>query len=146
MNEALVVGRLGTDAQVKNLADGRTMVVLSVATSDQWTDKTSGERRQRTEWHRVVIFNDVLAKAAATLTKGRLVGVKGTMRNRKWTDNTGAERWMMEVVVEQYSGKLEFLDPRPRPETQAATGSSTAETEDSPPASWDIPDEHDTHH
>jgi single-strand DNA-binding protein len=108
-----LLGNLGRDPDVHRTQDGRAIVQLSIATSETWRDKTSGERKERTEWHRVVIFNDGLCKVAEQyLKKGSKVYVKGQMQTRKWTDQGGVERYTTEVVLGPFNSTLVMLDGR----------------------------------
>ena len=107
INKVILVGNLGADPRISNTPSGTKIVNLTVATSDVWKDKTSGERKERTEWHRVVIFNPQLADIAERyLHKGSKVYIEGQLQTRKWEDNTGAERYTTEVVLQNFSGNL----------------------------------------
>ena len=111
INKVILVGNLGADPKVGNTQSGSKIVNLSVATTDTWRDKTSGERKDRTEWHRVVIFNPQLADIAEKyLRKGSKVYIEGQLQTRKWSDNTGAERYTTEVVLQNFSSNLILLD------------------------------------
>jgi single-strand DNA-binding protein len=113
VNKVILVGNLGKDPEVRSSNDGRMIVNLSVATSESWRDKGSGERRERTEWHRVVIFNENAAKVAeAYLKKGSKVYIEGQLQTRKWTDQAGVEKYSTEVVVQQFKGELTLLDSK----------------------------------
>jgi single-strand DNA-binding protein len=113
VNKVILVGNLGRDPEVKAMQDGRSLVNMSVATSETWRDRTSGERKERTEWHRVVIFNDKLAEVAQKyLKKGAKVYLEGQLTTRKWTDQSGQERYTTEVVVPRFGGTLTMLDGR----------------------------------
>jgi len=113
VNKVILVGNLGADPEVRNAQDGTMIVNLRVATSENWRDKSSGERRERTEWHRVVIFNENLAKVAQQyLRKGAKVYLEGQLQTRKWTDQSGQERYTTEVVLQRYRGELTMLDGR----------------------------------
>ncbi len=113
VNKVILVGNLGRDPEVKSMQDGRSLVNMSVATSENWRDRTSGERKERTEWHRVVIFNDKLAEVAQKyLKKGAKVYLEGQLTTRKWTDQSGQERYTTEVVVPRFGGQLTMLDGR----------------------------------
>lgn len=113
VNKVILIGNLGRDPEVRTLPDGSPVVNLSVATSDTWRDKASGERRERTEWHRVVIFNEALAKVAQNyLKKGAKVYLEGSLQTRKWTDQSGVEKYSTEVVLQRYRGELTMLDGR----------------------------------
>ena len=111
VNKVILVGNLGRDPEIRSTQDGMRIANLAVATSETWRDKMSGERKERTEWHRVVIFNERLAEFAEKyLKKGRKVYVEGALQTRKWTDNAGQERYTTEVVLQRFRGELTMLD------------------------------------
>lgn len=113
VNKVILIGNLGRDPEVRNTQDGSPIVQLSIATSDTWKDRATGERRERTEWHRVVIFNEHLCKIAESyLKKGSKVYVEGSLQTRKWTDNAGVEKYSTEVVLQRFNGELTMLDGR----------------------------------
>ena len=113
VNKVILIGNLGRDPEVRHTNDGMPIVNLSVATSEQWRDRTSGERRERTEWHRVVIFNERLGEVAQKyLHKGSKVYLEGQLQTRKWTDQQGQERYSTEVVMQRFRGELTMLDSR----------------------------------
>ncbi|RMF17638.1 MAG: single-stranded DNA-binding protein [Alphaproteobacteria bacterium] len=113
VNKVILVGNLGRDPEVRSLNDGSQVVQLSVATSDTWKDKTTGERRERTEWHRVVIFNENLGRVAQNyLRKGSKVYLEGQLQTRKWTDQSGQDRYTTEIVLGRFRGELVLLDSR----------------------------------
>ncbi len=113
VNKVILVGNLGRDPEIRRMNNGDPVVNLSVATSESWRDKSSGERREKTEWHRVVIFNDNLAKVAENyLKKGSKVYVEGQLQTRKWTDQNGQEKYSTEVVLQRFRGELTMLDGR----------------------------------
>jgi single-strand DNA-binding protein len=113
VNKVILVGNLGRDPEVRHTQDGSPVVNLSVATSETWRDRASGERRERTEWHRVVIFNENLAKVAENyLRKGSKVYVEGQLQTRKWTDQQGVEKYSTEVVLQRFRGELTMLDSK----------------------------------
>jgi len=113
VNKVILVGNLGRDPEVRSTQDGRKIVNLSVATSENWKDKTSGERREKTEWHRVVIFNENLGRVAEQyLKKGSKVYLEGQLQTRKYTDQAGVEKYSTEVVLQNYRGELTLLDSR----------------------------------
>lgn len=110
VNKVILVGRLGQDPEVRTMNDGSPVVNLSVATSETWRDKNTGEKKERTEWHRVVIFNEGLAKVAqAYLKKGSQVFLSGSLQTRKWTDQQGTEKYSTEIVLQKYRGELTLL-------------------------------------
>lgn len=111
VNKVILVGNLGRDPEVRFAQDGSKIVSLSIATSESWKDKNSGERKDRTEWHRVVLFNDRLADIAEKyLKKGSKVFLEGQLQTRKWTDQQGQERYTTEIVLSRYKGELALLD------------------------------------
>ncbi len=113
VNKAIVIGNLGRDPEIRHNNAGERIATLSVATSDTWRDKVTGERKERTEWHRVVIFNDALAGVAEKfLQKGSTVYLEGALQTRKWTDSAGVERYTTEVVLQRYGGTLTLLGGR----------------------------------
>jgi len=113
VNKVILVGNLGKDPEVRRMTSGEPVVNLSVATSETWRDKASGERKERTEWHRVVIFNENLAKVAEQyLRKGSKVYLEGQLSTRKWTDKDGQEKYSTEVVLNRFRGELVMLDGR----------------------------------
>ncbi len=113
VNKVILVGNLGRDPEVRTMQDGRKVVQLSIATSESWKDRTTGERKERAEWHRVVIFNDRLGDVAERfLKKGAKVYLEGQLQTRKWTDQSGQEKYTTEVVLQQYRGELTMLDGR----------------------------------
>ena len=113
VNKVILVGDLGRDPEVRATQDGNKIVQLSVATSEQWKDRNSGDRKEKTEWHRVVIFNDRLGEVAERyLRKGSKVYLEGTLQTRKWTDKEGMERYTTEVVLGKFRGELTMLDRR----------------------------------
>src|SRR5690606_713232 len=113
VNKVILVGNLGADPEVRRLGSGDPVVNLSVATSESWRDKQSGERRERTEWHRVVIFNEQVAKVAEQyLKKGMKVYIEGQLQTRSWEDQSGQKRYSTEVVLQRFRGELQMLDGR----------------------------------
>src|SRR3972149_3899437 len=113
VNKVILVGNLGRDPEVRFSQDGGKIVNMSIATSESWNDKASGQRKEKTEWHRVVIFNDRLADVAEKyLKKGSKVYVEGQLQTRKWTGQDGNERYTTEVVLQRFRGELTLLDGR----------------------------------
>jgi len=113
VNKVILIGRLGRDPEARAMNNGGTVVNLSVATEESWRDKNSGERQKRTEWHRVVIFNEKLAEVAEKyLQKGSLVYIEGALQTRKWTDQSGTEKYSTEVVLQRFRGELTMLDSK----------------------------------
>jgi single-strand DNA-binding protein len=113
VNKVILVGNLGKDPDVRRLNSGDQVVSFSVATSETWRDKASGERKERTEWHNVVIFNENLAKVAEQYCKkGTKVYIEGQLQARKWQDQSGADRYTTEVVLQRFRGEMQLLDSR----------------------------------
>lgn len=113
VNKVILVGNLGRDPEVRFAQNGNKIVNMSVATSDSWKDKQTGERKEKTEWHRVVIFNDRLGEVAEKyLKKGSKVYLEGSLQTRKWTGNDGVEKYTTEVVLDRFRGELTMLDGR----------------------------------
>ena len=113
INKVILVGNLGSDPVVNNTQSGTKVVNLNVATSDSWKDRNTGERKDRTEWHRVVIFNPQLADTAErSLRKGSKVYLEGQLQTRKWTDNNGVDRYTTEVVLQSFNSVLVMLDSK----------------------------------
>jgi single-strand DNA-binding protein len=113
VNKVILVGNLGADPESRSMPSGDEVVNLRVATSETWTDRSSGERKEKTEWHRVAIFNQNLAKVAKNyLRKGSKVYLEGQIQTRKWTDQSGQERYSTEVVLQNFRGELVLLDSR----------------------------------
>ena len=113
VNKVILVGNLGRDPEIRSSQDGTKIVNLSIATSERWKDRNSGEQRERTEWHSVVIFNENLARLAEQyLRKGSSVYLEGQLQTRKWTDQQGVEKYTTEVVLGRYRGELTFLGGR----------------------------------
>jgi single-strand DNA-binding protein len=113
VNKVILVGNLGRDPEVRRMGSGKPVVNLNVATSESWRDRDSGERKEKTEWHRVVIFNENLAKIAEQyLKKGAKVYIEGQLQTRKWTDQAGVEKYTTEVVLQGFNATLTMLDGR----------------------------------
>ncbi len=113
VNKVILVGNLGRDPEVRRLGSGEPVVNLRIATSETWRDKQSGERKERTEWHSVVIFNENLAKVAEQyLKKGSKVYIEGQLQTRKWQDQSGVEKYTTEIVLQRFRGELTILDSR----------------------------------
>ncbi|OCW58904.1 single-stranded DNA-binding protein [Hoeflea olei] len=113
VNKVILIGNLGADPEIRRTQDGRPIANLSVATSESWRDKNTGERREKTEWHRVVIFNEGLCKIAENyLKKGSKVYLEGQLQTRKWTDQSGQDKYSTEVVLQGFNGNLTMLDGR----------------------------------
>ncbi|MDF1609980.1 single-stranded DNA-binding protein [Hoeflea sp. YIM 152468] len=113
VNKVILIGNLGADPDIRRTQDGRPIANLSIATSESWRDKNTGERREKTEWHRVVIFNEGLCKIAESyLKKGSKVYIEGQLQTRKWTDQSGQDKYSTEVVLQGFNGNLTMLDGR----------------------------------
>jgi single-strand DNA-binding protein len=137
VNKVILVGNLGRDPEIRSTQDGTKVANLSLATSESWRDKNTGERKERTEWHRVVIFNERLVDVVEKyVKKGSKLYVEGALQTRKWTDNTGAEKYSTEVVLQRFRGELTMLDGRggggsggiggSSPEDMGASGSGSS--------------------
>ena len=125
VNKVILVGNLGRDPEIRSTQDGTRIANLSVATSETWRDRNSGERRERTEWHRVAIFNDRLVDVVEKyLRKGSKVYIEGQLQTRKWTDQNGQDRYTTEVVLQRYRGELTMLDSRASGSSDFAEGGS----------------------
>lgn len=135
LNKVQIIGNLGKDPEVRHTQDGRAIVNFSVATTESWRDKATGDRKEKTEWHTVVIFNEGLAKVAEQyLKKGSSVYIEGQLQTRKWVDKNGDDRYSTEIVLQNYRGELVMLggkanrdgeDERPAQRTKATTKSSS---------------------
>lgn len=113
VNKAILIGNLGRDPESRQTQSGDTVVTLNLATSESWRDRATGERKERTEWHRVVIFNQALGKVATDwLRKGAKVYIAGQLRTRKWQDQSGTDRWTTEIVLGPFNSELVLLDKR----------------------------------
>jgi single-strand DNA-binding protein len=113
VNKVILVGNVGKDPEVRRMTSGDPVVTLSLATSESWRDKGSGEKQEKTEWHRVVIFNKHISEVAEKyVKKGSKVYVEGQLQTRKWTDKDGAEKYSTEVVLQNFRGELTLLDSR----------------------------------
>ena len=123
LNRVQLIGNLGKDPEIRSKQNGDRIANFSVATTESWTDKHSGEKREKTEWHRVIIFNDGLAGVAEKyLKKGMKVFVEGALQTRTWTDNAGVERYTTEIVVQAYNGQLIMLgEPNGQRSTRASS-------------------------
>jgi single-strand DNA-binding protein len=111
VNKVILVGNLGRDPEIRSTQDGTKVANLSLATSESWRDKNTGERKERTEWHRIVVFNERLVDVIEKyVKKGSKLYIEGALQTRKWTDNTGAEKYTTEVVLQRFRGDLTMLD------------------------------------
>ena len=135
VNKVILVGNLGKDPEVRTTQDGTKIVHLTLATSESWNDRSSGERKERTEWHRVVIFNDRIGDVAERfLRKGRKVYVEGSLQTRKWTDQSGQERYTTEVVIGRFRGELVLIDSQRGEEGAMGEGGGGGYSRDRAPA------------
>lgn len=126
VNKVILVGNLGADPEARSFSNGGEVVNLSIATSESWTDKASGEKKDKTEWHRVVIFNENLGRVAKQyLKKGSSVYLEGQLQTRKWQDNNGQEKYSTEVVLQRFRGELVLLGGRDSGGGQGGGGSSS---------------------
>jgi len=145
LNKVQLIGNLGLDPEVRSFQNGGKVCNLSVATSEQWKDRNTGERREKTEWHRVAIFSEPLARIAEQyLRKGSKVYLEGQLETRKWQDQSGQDRYSTEVVLRPYKGEIVMLDGKPGGEQERDHGSSLGGRHDhsAPPAGWnDLDDE-----
>ncbi len=113
VNKVILIGNLGADPEIRRTQDGRPIANLRIATTDTWRDRTSGERRERTEWHRVVIFSEGLCRVVEQyVKKGSKVYIEGALQTREWEDQTGQKRYTTEVVIQNFGGTLQMLDGR----------------------------------
>src|SRR5205814_4717083 len=113
VNKVILIGNLGADPEIRRTQDGRPIANLRIATSESWRDKATGERKEKTEWHRVVIFNEGLCKVVEQyLKKGSKVYIEGQLQTRKWTDQSGVEKYSTEVVLQNFNSTLTMLDGR----------------------------------
>jgi len=129
VNKVILVGNVGRDPEIRSTQDGQKIANFTLATSENWRDKTSGERKERTEWHRIVVFNERLADVIEKyVRKGSKLYIEGALQTRKWTDQSGQERYTTEVVLQRFRGELTMLDSR-----GGGSGGSGGFSESSPP-------------
>lgn len=129
MNRADLIGHLGKDPEVRATQTGTKVVTFSIATSERWKDKDTGERKESTEWHNVVIFNEALCDIAERfLKKGSKARVCGTIRTRKWQDKSGTDRWTTEIVLPRFRGEIELLDAADRAPAPSENAYGTAKS------------------
>ncbi len=127
LNQVQLIGHVGKDPEVRKSQNGASIVSFSIATSESWRDKNSGERKEKTEWHNVVVFNEALAKIAESyVRKGTQLFIEGKMRTRKWTDKSNVEKYSTEVVLEQYGGTLTMIGGK----SDSGSGSSQNHNDD----------------
>src|SRR6188508_278716 len=136
VNKVILIGNLGADPEIRRTQDGRPIANLRIATSESWRDKATGERKERTEWHRIVIFNEGLCKVAEQyLKKGSAVYIEGELRTRKWTDQAGVEKYSTEIVLARFRGQLTLLDRSERAPAPDESSYGTTRTAAGQPAS-----------
>jgi single-strand DNA-binding protein len=139
VNKVIIVGNLGRDPEIRSLNSGDKVCNLSVATSESWRDKATGEKKEKSEWHRVVIFNDNLSTVAEKyLRKGSKVYIEGQLQTRKWTDSSGQEKYSTEIVLQRFRGELQILDSKGESQGQAPAQYGASQPA---PAAADIDDE-----
>ena len=147
LNKVMLIGNLGRDPEVRHTQDGNPIATLNIATAESWKDKQTGEKKEKTEWHRVVIFGKVAEVAQKYLKKGSSVYIEGKMVTRKWTDQQGQDRYTTEVQVDGFSGSMTMLGGKnegsqeqyQRDAAQAQQPQSTPATQAEPPFDDDIP-------
>ena len=145
LNKVLLIGRLGADPEIKQMVNGKSVARLSVATSQSWKDKSTGERKEKTEWHRVVIFNEGLVNVVQQyLKKGANVYIEGSLTTRKWKDeSSGQDKYSTEVVLQGYNSSLTMLDGRSKSESSnlVSENKSSLPNDDFQPSNSDLDDE-----
>ena len=113
LNKVTLIGNVGKDPEIRNMQDGREVASFSIATSESWKDKASGERKERTEWHRIVVFSQPLVNIIKNnVNKGSKLFIEGSLQTRKWTDQSGGEKYTTEIVLQPYNGTMMMLDAR----------------------------------
>ncbi|WP_159014467.1 single-stranded DNA-binding protein [Acidisoma sp. S159] len=142
VNKVILIGNLGKDPEVRSSRTGDKIVTFNLATSESWNDKASGERKERTEWHRVVVFNSQIAEVIERfLKRGAKVYVEGQLQTRKWVDQSGVERYSTEVVLARFKGEMTMLSSTNGGHRQAATADECMGDGDLPHAGRDLDDE-----
>ena len=145
VNRVILIGNLGKDPEIRRTQDGRPIASFSLATSEQWRDKSTGERKERTEWHNIVVFNEGLCRVAeAYLHKGSKVYIEGSLQTRKWSDKDGNDRYTTEVVLQGFNSALTMLDGKPADGERADDRidyRGAREGRNAPPARDDLDDE-----
>ena len=130
LNKVMLIGNVGKDPEIRSTGEGKEIANFSLATSESWKDRATGERRDRTEWHRIVIFNDGLVGIVKNyVKKGSKIFIEGNLQTRKWVDNTGQEKYTTEVVLQNFSSSLTLLDSRGGSEDGASFESSAPKKE-----------------
>ncbi|UNM06480.1 MAG: single-stranded DNA-binding protein [Holosporaceae bacterium] len=142
INKVILVGNVGKDPEIRHSSDGSKIANLSLATSEIWKDKTTGERKDRTEWHRVVVFNDRLSDVIEKyVKKGSKLYLEGQLQTRKWTDSAGQDRYSTEVILSRFKGELTLLDARGSGSENPAVEAATQETRTPENAFADLDDD-----
>ena len=142
LNKVLLIGRLGADPEIKQMVNGKNVARLSIATSQSWKDKSSGERKEKTEWHRVVIFNEALGKVAEQyLRKGSTVYLEGQLQTRKWADKDGVDKYTTEIVLQRYRGELTMLGNKADAAVESYQPPALKKLNDGPIDDGDLDDE-----
>lgn len=142
INKVILVGNLGKDPEIRYASDGSKIATFSIATSEVWKDRTTGERKDRTEWHRIVIFNDKLNDIVEKyVKKGSKIYIEGQLQTRKWTDASGQERYTTEVVLSKYKGEITLLDARSSSSESFPTTRSSEKTHELEHALTDLDDD-----
>jgi single-strand DNA-binding protein len=140
INKVILVGNLGQDPVIRSTNEGKEIASLTLATTESWKDRTTGEKKEKTEWHRVVIFNENLVNVVKNyIKKGSKLYIEGSMQTRKWVDNTGVEKYTTEIVLQNYSGTLIMLDSKGR--NNGIEGAESADTAKTDFAHDDLDDE-----
>lgn len=140
LNKVTIIGNLGRDPEIRNTNDGKAIATLNIATSESWKDKATGERNERSEWHRVVIFGAVADVAQKYLKKGSSVYIEGKLQTRKWTDAQGVEKYTTEIVVDGFSGQMTMLGGKADNDNYGSHAAPVAKAEtQEPPFSDEIP-------
>lgn len=125
LNRVILIGNLGADPEVRTLNSGDKVCNLRLATSESWRDKHSGERKERTEWHRVVIYNDNIAKVCEQyLSKGDTIAIEGSIQTRKWTDQSGVEKYSTEIVIQAFNGQMKMIRTKKSEDRREQSGGS----------------------
>ena len=128
INKVILVGNVGQDPEIRNTQDGREIASLSIATSDSWKDKNSGEKKEKTEWHKIAIFSQGLVGIVKNyVKKGTKLYIEGSLQTRKWTDNNGVERYTTEIVLQNYNSTLQIIDSRKQDSSDSYSSNSNRE-------------------
>ena len=142
VNKVILVGNLGRDPEIRTLNSGDRVANLRIATSEQWRDKATGERKEKTEWHAVVIFNENIVKVAENyLKKGSTVYVEGALQTRKWTDQQGVEKYNTEIVLKPFNGVLTMLGGKPQDDGGSRRDTQSNNTHSGQRESYDLNDD-----